>query len=68
MRTTPEDRDRMAAAFQKDSHNKQLPAEKRMEARQQAKRWRILAKWGRERLASNSAKSPQKPLRQDNNP
>jgi len=67
MKTTPEQRDRMAQAFQKSSLNKQLSAEKRLEARGQAKRWRILAKWGRERLARNSCKSPQK-LQQDNNP
>jgi len=46
MKTTPEQRDRMAQAFQKSSHNKQLSAEKRLEARGQAKRWRILAKMG----------------------
>ena len=56
MRTTPEDRDRMATALQKRSHNKQLSAAARMESRQQARRWRILAKLGRERLAKEPAK------------
>ena len=49
MQMTPEQREKMAQAFLKDAHNKSLPAQKRLEARGQAKRWRALAKWGRER-------------------
>ena len=52
--TTPEQRDKMAEAFLKDAQNKKLPAEKRMLARGQAKRWRALAKWGRERAAAQT--------------
>jgi hypothetical protein len=41
---TPEQCEKMAQAFLKSAHNKRLPAEKRMQARGQAKRWRELAK------------------------
>jgi hypothetical protein len=66
---TPEQRERVAQAFLKVAHNKRLPAAKRMEARGQAKRWRGLAKWGKERdAAQKQDKSPPKPPQPANNP
>ena len=38
---TPAQCESMAQAFLKDAHSKQLPAQKRLEARGQAKRWRV---------------------------
>ena len=52
MKTTPEQREKMAQAFYRDSQDKRLPPTKRLEARIQAKRWRALAQWGKEREAS----------------
>ena len=46
---TPEQCERVAQAFLKRAHNKQLPAKKHLEARIAAKRWRGLAKWGKRR-------------------